>query len=432
MMKRHSPMMENNPVPLTAELRGGQRVYYGWYIVAVAFISNFLGTGTGFYIFNAFIEPLCALRGWTRAEINMAPMLGYIVNLFGVLLYGTLVTRVGPRILVAVSTVITAISFLLMGVTSSLWTFYLLFMVLFLGISGMSGIVTTTMVGNWFILKRGNALGLAAAGVSLSGVVMPAAALAIINTSGIFSAFVWVSVAILFVAPLAWFFIRTRPEDHGLLPDGVRHEQGVVRDAEPFIDRSPVMPAHWSFPMVIRDRTFWTIGVAYGLSMASVLGVMFQLKPRFSDVGFDAVTAMRFMAATALVGTAGKYLWAFMCDRFPSKYVVAALLFLNAAGLCIGLMHPSLPVVIIFITMYGFAMGGVVSTQPVMIAEYFGREAYPSVGRYVGLIVGINCIGYPIMGWSFDITGSYDAAYYVFIMLNLISMILIMTLKKPR
>ncbi len=431
-------MDDTKSVPLPALFRRDRGIYYGWYIVAVAFVSNFLGTGTGFYIFNAFIEPLCSLRGWTRAEINIAPMLGYIVNLFGVLLYGTLVVRTGPRVLVTASAVITAVSFLLMGVTSSLWAFYLLFMLLFLGISGMSGIVTATMVGNWFVLRRGNALGIATAGVSLSGVVMPAAALAIINGSGILTAFLLVSAGILLAAPLSWFFVRTRPEDHGLLPDGARHGAGTVRDEEPFrgvggdaASAAAGRPSRWTISMVARDRAFWTIGTAYGLSMASVLGVMFQLKPRFSDLGFDAVTAMRFMAATALVGTAGKYLWALVCDRFPSKHVVALLMFMNAAGLCTGLLAPSLPVVIIFIIIYGFAMGGVVSTQPVMIAEYYGREAYPTVARYVGIVVGINFIGYPIMGWSFDITGSYDAAYLIFAALNLASMALVMTLKRP-
>ncbi|MBN1495525.1 MAG: MFS transporter [Spirochaetes bacterium] len=429
-------MNEKRVVALPGFLGRKGGIYYGWYIVAVAFASNFLGTGTGFYIFNAFIEPLCTARGWTRAEINIAPMLGYIVNLFGVLLYGTLVTRLGPRILVAVSSVISALSFLLMGITSSLWLFYLLFMTLFLGISGMCGIVTATMVGNWFVLRRGSALGLATAGVSLSGVVMPAAALAIIRSSGMFYAFLWVSIGILFVAPLALYVVRTRPEDHGLLPDGVRHEPGAVHDAAPFLEPGMLpgvskKPSHWTAGMVIRDRTFWTIGIAYGLSMATVLGVMFQLKPRFSDIGFDAVTAMRFMAATALVGTAGKYLWAFMCDRFPSRHIVALLLFLNAAGLSLILLDPSLPVIMLFIAVYGFAMGGVVSTQPVMIAEYFGREAYPTVARYVGLVVGINFIGYPLMGWSFDLTGSYDAAYAVFILLNLVSMALVMTLPRP-
>ena len=44
---------------------GEERVFYGWYVVAVAFFTNFMSTGTGFYIFNALMTPLCDERGWT-------------------------------------------------------------------------------------------------------------------------------------------------------------------------------------------------------------------------------------------------------------------------------------------------------------------------------------------------------------------------------
>jgi sugar phosphate permease len=308
-------------------------------------------------------------------------------------------------------------------------------MLLFFGVSGMSGFVTATAVGNWFVLRRGNALGLATAGVSVAGVILPAAAHAIIQTSGLFYAFLWISVAIIAVAPLSFAAIRTRPEDYGLLPDGAVHESGVVYDEGPFHNREQSysqnnVTVHWTLPMVVRNRSFWKIGVAYGLSMTSVLGVMFQLKPRFGDVGFDGDTAMKLMAATALVGAVGKYAWAYLCDKFPSRTVVTVLLLLNAVGLGIGIIHGSLAAVILFIVMYGFAMGGVVSTQPVIIAEFYGRDTYPTVARYIGIVVGIDCIGYPIMGMSFDLTGSYDSAYLVFIALNVIAAVVIGSLKR--
>ena len=55
---------------------GEERVFYGWYVVAVAFLTNFMSTGTGFYIFNALMNPLCDQRGWTRSELNAAPAIG--------------------------------------------------------------------------------------------------------------------------------------------------------------------------------------------------------------------------------------------------------------------------------------------------------------------------------------------------------------------
>ena len=43
-------------------------IFYGWYIVAITFMCRFMATGVGFYIFNAFMDPMVAARGWSREE----------------------------------------------------------------------------------------------------------------------------------------------------------------------------------------------------------------------------------------------------------------------------------------------------------------------------------------------------------------------------
>ncbi|MDQ5987450.1 MAG: L-lactate transporter [Syntrophus sp. SKADARSKE-3] len=415
-------------------LHGARKaIFYGWYIVLVAWVSNLLA-GTGFYIFNAFIEPLCAARGWTRAEINIAPMLGYMVNICGVLFYGTMVYRVGPRILMTIASLVAASAFVLMGYCTNILFFYAAFMLLFLGIGGMSGIVTATAVNNWFVRKRGRALGIATSGLSFAGFILPSIAMAIIGKSGLLSAFLWIALMIGTAGPLSWLVIRRRPEDMGLLPDGDAISAGTVaRDASTGTEHLPhqgMHPSYWTFSMAIHSPAFWKIGLAYGLCMASVLGVMFQLKPRFSDVGFDDKTAMRLMAATAFMAVVGKYMWARFCDSFNVRKVVTTLLALNAAGLSLLLVPQSMTAAIVFVVVYGFSMGGVVSTQAVMIAESFGREAFPTIARYIWVVVGINFIGYPIMGASFQMTGSYDAAYVIFIVFNICAVCLITLLKK--
>jgi OFA family oxalate/formate antiporter-like MFS transporter len=427
------------------KMKKSEKLFYGWYIVLMAFICNFLGTGTTFYIFNAFIEPLCGSRGWSRTDINMAPMLGYVVMIFGTLIYGTLVIKIGPRILMALGCVFSAASFILLGNSESIYVFYLFFALLYISNGAMSGIVANTAVNNWFVRKRGNALGIAISGVSVAGVILPFAAMMILEKSSLFYAFLIIGIIILAVAPFAWLIIRNRPEDMGLEPDGdkncIRADEGGGRDIA-IVDatgeieviedtRAGFRHIHWPVGKIVREKAFWKIGFAYGLAMMGVVGVMFQLKPRFRDIGFDDGDAMSMMAVTALIGAAGKYVWAMLCDRFSSIKVASILMILNAAGLALALVKNSHAAVISFIIIYGFAMGGVLSTTPVLIADLFGRESFASVARFTGVIIGINCLGYPIMGRSYDITGSYDAAYAVFMFLNIIAAFLVFTLRRP-
>lgn len=421
-------------------------IFYGWYIVAVAFVANFMATGSGFYIFNALMNPLCDQKGWTRTEINAAPVIGMAIGFLTTPLYGTLVTRVGPRVLMVLGSILCGIAFSCMGGVGRIEHFYFLFTLLFIGNGAMSGIVANTAVSNWFVRRRGRAMGLATAGISLSGAVLPYLGMRILEWTDLTFVFVCVGVMISMVAPLAWLVVRDRPERFGLKPDG-------EIEAEPSAPagRSPSAPCPeplsgdlslqavggpdpdpvWSLSGMLRTEAFWKVGLAYALVLMGVVGVMFQLAPRFIDIGYDRRTAIFLISATALVGTAGKTAWGMLCDRFDPRRVAAVLMAMNGLGLAMALFQNSLAALILFVVVYGFAMGGVMSTFPILIADLFGRESFAQVARFLSLLLLLDAAGYLVMGQSFDRTGSYDPAYVMFIFLNIVAAGLMFSVKRP-
>jgi len=427
----------------------GKPFFYGWYVTGVAFLCNFMATGVGFYIFNAFMKPLCEERGWSRGDINMAPVIGGLTGLIGMYVFGTLVMRVGPRILMSIGPLISGFSFAALGRAQDVWQFYLLFVLLFVGNGAMAGIVANTAVNNWFVLKRGKALGLSTMGISASGAVLPFAAMILLEYTDLEHAFMLIGLSIMVVSPVAWLLVRNRPEDHGLGPDGLsfkpdiqlvpKFSTGIDKASESLYSeyfsargKSGEASGKWSFSMVVRSATFWKLGLVYAMTMMAVVGVMFQLAPRFEDIGFDKKIAMYMMAITALLGASGKFAWGVLCDHFEPRRVVSLLIFANAAGLGLALVQGSMLTLVLFIIVFGFSMGGVVSTMPVMVAYLFGRDAYASVARFLGLIVQLQLVGYFIMGTSFELTGSYDAAYGIFIVLDFVAAVMILTTEKAR
>lgn len=433
-----------------------EKLFYGWYIVGMTFVCRFMATGVGFYIFNAFMIPLGIERGWSVPHINYAPMIGGVITWVGTYIYGTLVMRVGPRPLMAIGPIVSGIAFAALGQAQHLWQFYLLFVLLFFGNGAMAGIVANTAVNNWFSKKRGKALGLSMVGISLSGALLPVIAMFIIERTDLANAFLWIGAMILAAAPASWLVIRNRPEEHGMVPDGVVDRAGEgtrspgVNDETfqniPLADdpmdggfeavevtsSGGIEKNVWTFSMVVRLPTFWKMGVVYSLAMMSVVAVMFQLAPRFINIGFDNRDAMYMMSMTALLGALGKYVWGMLCDYFDPRRVVAALITLTGFGLGLGLIQDSTLALVSFIVIFGFSMGGVVSTHPVMIAFLFGRESYASVARFLGLLIRLQLVGYFIMGQSVERTGSYDKAYISFIFFNLIAAAIVLTLKKQK
>ena len=412
------------------------KIYYGWYIAAVAFWGYFLSVGTGFYAFNAFLEPLCNARGWTRTDMNLALVIGTAVGFAGQYIYGTILMKTGVRILMLAGSMTAGISFIFIARVQTLWQFYLFYSLLFIGNGAYGGIVASSAVSNWFVDKRGKAIGFATAGMSLSGAILPIAALLLIQNTGIENAALCIGLVIVSFGPLAWFVVKDWPEDMGLVPDGLpvtpKTETGTYTAGQIQIHVPPSASAHaeWTLAKLVRTDVFWKLGLAFGLLMIGTVGVMSQLKPRFADTGFSHLTAMMMMAATALVGAGGKYSWGIMCDRFDPKRVAIAMTIANAVGLGLGLIKNSLAALIIFIPVFGFSMGGIMSTFPIIVATIFGRKNFASVLRYISIFLILQMFGYLIAGRSFDITGSYDTAYMIFIGLDIVAVLLLFSLKK--
>jgi MFS transporter, OFA family, oxalate/formate antiporter len=414
-------------------------VYYGWYIVGVAFFANFMSVGTGFYALNAFMEPLCQLRGWTRTDINLALVVGTLFGFSGQFIYGTIVMYTGVRALMIFGSLVGGMAFIFMARVEALWQFYFFYILLFIGNGAYGGIVSATAVNNWFVLKRGKAMGFAAAGISFSGAVLPMIAMITILKSGVDGAALVIGGSVMLMAPLAWFVMREWPEEMGLLPDGATAESGL-----PSRDKASGTPAcnpikkagtacdSWPFMRLIRTGAFWKLGLSFAMLMVGTVGVMSQLKPRFTDIGFSSLHAMILMSVTALIGSVGKYSWGSFCDRFKPRRVVVLMSLANAAGLSLALYQNSMTTLILFIVVFGFTMGGIMSTYSVMIAIFFGRECFPSVLRYISIFLILQLAGYLIAGQSHDRTGSYDHAYMIYIGLDLAAAAMLATLKPPR
>jgi sugar phosphate permease len=409
-------------------LSGRTGIFYGWILAAVVFLANFMSVGTGLYAMNAFMQPLCQLRGWTRTDLNLALVAGTIAAIGGQFIYGALVRRLPIRRIMVAGMLCAGTAFVLMTRVNCLWQFYLVYMMLFLGNGAYGGIVANTVINNWFIQKRGKAMGVATSGVSLAGAAIPLAAMHLIVTQGIHMAANLIGAAIMVLAPLAWWTIRDWPEDHGLHPDGsFPSDADRANQTSEECDRSTAHCVHFTHTAV-----FWKLGLSFGLLMSGAVGVLSQLKPRLVDIGFTDLQAMLLLSLTALWAAAGKYVWGRLSDRFRPCRVAGVLAMANALGLAIALFGSHRPLVVIFSMVFGFAVGGITPLFPILTAGLFGRQRFSHVHRVVSLFLILQIGGYVIAGQSYDRSGSYDLAYITFALFDIIAAVLLWSIPADR
>lgn len=379
-------------------------VFYGWKISALSLAGNFMLQGAALYGMNAFMEPLCLTRGWSRMGLNFSLGAAALAGQLAMPLAAAVAARFSLRALMGIGALVGGLSTCLMGFCDDIKPFTLFFILVWIASQFCGGVVANALMSAWFSHYRGVALGLANSGASLSGMILPLLALTIINHFNITTAFVILGVVTCALAPLSWYIVRRNPEALRLYPDGRRHAPRVVHQT----------PVNTTLKALIHRPAAWYIGIAFGLALMSASGILSQLKPRFADNGVAAYTAMLLASLSALFGTLAKYFWGWVCDVISPIMASRLLLLVCLGSLFIQLLPPTLWTMGLFGVLFACGTGGLWVVLPATVASYFGAENFLGVYKFVTIFLLIRCLGFPVMGVSHELMGNYALADIIF------------------
>src|SRR3989454_3378539 len=145
-------------------------IFYGWWIVLVAFICHAVNTGMIFYAWGVFFTPLAAAFGGHVPVASGFSALQFAAAGYS-LLVGRAVDRHGARPVEIVGALVLAAGFLLLSRAHSLAALYLcLAGPVALGSTCIGHLPNNSAVARWFVRRRGRALGIATAGISAGGI----------------------------------------------------------------------------------------------------------------------------------------------------------------------------------------------------------------------------------------------------------------------
>lgn len=401
-------------------------VYYGWWIVAVAFLTQCVGAGIGFSSMGVFLSVLTEALGWTRTQVSW----GISLLALGAVVYapavGRFVDRFGPRWVQLIGAVVTAAGFVLLGRMETKPQFYLLMGTVSLGVAAL-WVPGAIAVANWFVRQRGRAMGISIAGTSLGPFIFVPLTQLLVARFGWRNAFalLGVSVAILVTPPVAALMVR-RPEDLGLRPDG-------DVDVGPSI---PVLGLDGEFSLTpheaLRQGNFWLITTAFALIAMAVTGMLMHEISILRDRGIAASTAALVLGATAGAGVPGKIGFGYLLDSFGPRLIVAACFGLQAIGTMLLLMPLGPMMLAFFVAMYGVAAGGTGTLLAGLVGRCFGRLHYGAIyGRMTSFTVIGNAIGAPLLGIIRDKMGHYTPGLLLIMFTDVVAILCVAGLQVP-
>ncbi len=359
------------------------RKFFGWWIVAAAFVSFGLSVGLPYYNKDFFNDYYLRDLHWTRKQITLGfPLAALLTILIGPLV----IHRFSPRKLILIGTGLTLCSFWGFGsMGSSLPVYYALWVVYTVGYIFSGPIPHQLIVSHWFRRNRGKAMGLVYVGVGLVGSFGPFLIKPITAAYGWRTALYVVGSLVILAWPLAIFVLRDKASDMGQYPDG---------DTEP-----PAETAVQSrtFRELLSSFPFWLLLIGSFCSIGSIGAINVHMKFVFLDQGFAVGSAAdrAWSIATTLIlwsSIGGRLLIGGLADRFSKKWVMTATYFLVAITIpLLLLVRPDNELLLYgFAILFGFGMGADYMLIPLMAADQFGVN---SLARAMAIILPVNTIG---------------------------------------
>ncbi|WP_315807094.1 MULTISPECIES: MFS transporter [unclassified Bradyrhizobium] len=399
--------------------------FYGWVVVAVTFVTMAIGVNAR-TAFSLFFPPILSEFGWERGITAGAFSFGFVISGIVSPLIGRLMDRTGPRAVMELGVALMAGGLLLAPLTSQPWHLYVTIGVMVgagsvcLGYSGQS-----LFLPNWFIRRRGLAIGVAFAGVGIGSVTLLPWVQHMIAETGWRTACTAMGLLVLIVLAPINLLLRKKPDELGLRPDGdavplasaAKPVSNIVDPAWAAVD--------WTLPRALRTMRFWWLAIGYFFGLYIWYAVQVHQTKYLLEIGFSPNVAVWALGAVSLLGIPGQIALGHVSDRIGREavWVLSCVGFAICFAALIALKaSPTLLLVYVMVASQGVLGYGLTSVMGAVVLEIFQG---PHFGAIFGTIMLIGLCGGAAGPWVtgvlYDLTASYTAGFAIAIAACLVS-----------
>ncbi len=407
--------------------------YYGYPLLAAAFVAQFVSLGIYSYVLGSFMGPMTEDLAWSRADFTLTRTIGQIIMALVGFVVGARVDAVGARPIMAVGAIILSASLYFHSEVDSLLAWWLLNGVaLTCGCAMVGNLVVNVTLSKWFVLHRGKAIAIAAMGVSMGGIVITPFITWLIDTVGWREAWIWLAgITFIIMIPVT-AMMRRRPEDYGLRPDG-------LTEADYLSDRGDKARAEeanaFTRGEALRSFSFYALVIAFGFFSINIVVLLLHTVPYLTDQGFSRTEAAMAMVIASIPAMLSKPVWGTLIDKMPVKPLAA----ISAAlcGVALLLIVAAVEANALFwaygaFVLLGLGWGGMIPMQEVIWASFFGRAHIGAIrGAGLPFALTLSALAPWLVGYHYDLYGNYVLAFLIVAGLNMLSGILIYLVRPP-
>ncbi|MBV9825108.1 MAG: oxalate/formate MFS antiporter [Alphaproteobacteria bacterium] len=409
----------SRPLPLAA--RPATRwIQLGLGLVAMMAISS------PQYVWTLFVKPFQDNLGASLPAVQITFSLLIVLQTWLSPLFGMLVDRLGPRLLIALGCALSGAGWVLSGWASSIVGLYLTYG-LFCGVG--TGIVYVGIVGlmaRWFPDRRGFATGIVAAGYGFGAIATTFPIDSMIKSAGYRPALVTFGITLGAIGVMAALGMRmpvpaeSRPQAPTASPSGVA--------------RRGVSPA-----AMLRTPVFWLLFVMMTMMSTGGLMIISQFAAFSHDFGVANVAVLGLAALPLALSvdriTNGltRPFFGWLSDRIGRENTMAVAFLMEAAAVSIMvLLRNDALVFVILSGVVFFGWGEIFSLFPSTLTDTFGTENATANYGFLYMAQGVGSVlGGPLAALLHDMAGSWMPIFAIIIAMDVATGVLALAALKP-
>jgi sugar phosphate permease len=382
------------------------RVFFGWWVLFGVFVSYTALVGVQVYTLPLFYPELIREFGWSSEQVTRAATIFFLTGAIITPFVSSLFDRYSVRIFMVAGAAATITGLTAYRSMQSINQMISIYLILALAQVCSGQVPTMLVVTRWFERYRGIAVGITLMGTSIGGAVFPLVVKHVMKSGGWRDAvFVLMFIcAVMMVLPLI-FFIRSRPEDKGLAPDG-----GQARVETIDLGARPIRLEGPTLSQALHTPAFYLLAFATGSLWFCINGtIQHQTIFMSSEMGVGMDRLPDIVSVFFWFAIVGKLLFGYMSDRIDKTFVMLiAVLNLIIGLLILRFSGPDNLSLYLYAAVFGIGFSGTFTLIQLVIAEFFSGRSY---GRILGILtmvdVGSGGIGITAIAKMQGAFGSY-------------------------
>ena len=399
--------------------------FYGWAIIAIAFVTAALGI-TARTAFSLVFPPIVDEFGWDRGLAAGAFSFGFGLSAVISPFIGRMMDARGPRFVIEIGVLFTVAGLLGANWITSPWTLYLtLGLLVGVGANCLGYSVHSQFLPNWFVRRRALAIGIAFSGVGVGSILVLPWLQGLILSEGWRSACWSLGVLIAVVLVPINLLVSKRPEDLGLLPDGEKPAAAGAAQKKSNVVDAEWAATDWTLKRAMRTARFWWLAICFFCGGYIWYAVQVHQTKYLVEIGFPPMQAAWSLGLVAMVGIPGQILIGALSDRYGRELLWAV----SCSGfvICYAMLLvlaavPSEAMLWLMVLSQGTLGYAFTSMMGPVVSEIFEGKQFGSIFGVLmtSLIIG-GALGPFLTGVLYDASGNYVAAFSIGLVLSIVS-----------